>query len=127
MRTFRLSVMIFSVLAAAYGCVNTPPPATPTVPDSPPPPTPPTQINFDAGPQGNPATTADSGTSKSSDGGACVQQVMCVTGQHFDQTQCKCVANNPAASTDGGKVCAQVVMCMTNMHFDTTVCKCVKN
>lgn len=114
--------MVFSALAAVYGCVNTPPPATPTVPDSPPPPTPPTQINFDAGPQGgNPTSAGDSG------GSTCVQQVMCLTGQHFDQTQCKCLADNPAAGADGGRVCAQVVMCMTNMHFDTTVCKCVKN
>jgi len=126
MRTLRLSVLVFSALAAVYGCVNSPPPATPTVPDSTNPPPPPTQINIDAGPQGGNPAASDAGAARTGDGGACVQQVMCLTGQHFDQAQCKCVADN-AASTDGGKVCAQVVMCMTNMHFDTAVCKCVKN
>ncbi len=52
----------------------------------------------------------------------CVQNVLCVVGDHFDSTLCKCVPNAPA---DAGTRCVQNVLCVIGDHFDTTLCKCV--
>ena len=46
---------------------------------------------------------------------ACVQTELCIQGDHFDTTLCKCVP------------CVDTVMCIQGDRFDTTVCGCVPN
>ncbi len=50
----------------------------------------------------------------------CVQNVLCVVGDHFDSSLCKCV---PDTTVDAG--CVQKVLCVMGDHFDRTLCKCV--
>jgi hypothetical protein len=53
-------------------------------------------------------------------GPACVDNVLCIRGDHFDTTLCKCVPD-----VDAGPVCIDNVLCIRGDHFDTTLCKCV--
>jgi len=70
------------------------------------------------GPSVNPGSTG--GTSGTGGSGTCVDNVLCIRGDHFDTTLCKCVPD-----VDAGPVCIDNVLCIRGDHFDTTLCKCV--
>jgi hypothetical protein len=57
---------------------------------------------------------------------ACVQTQLCIVGDHFDNTLCKCVPNLDAAPSDAGR-CIDNVLCIQGDHFDTSLCRCVPN
>ncbi|HEY5961712.1 MAG TPA: hypothetical protein VIV60_34370 [Polyangiaceae bacterium] len=50
----------------------------------------------------------------------CIQNVLCLTGNHFDRDLCKCVPD-----ADAGSTCVQNVLCIRGDHFDRDLCKCV--
>jgi hypothetical protein len=50
-----------------------------------------------------------------SDGGACVDNVLCNINDHWDPKLCQCVPN----------VCVDNVLCVKGTHWSTTECKCV--
>lgn len=57
---------------------------------------------------------------------ACVQTELCIVGDHFDTTLCKCVPNQDAGSvTPADAACIDNVLCIKGDHFDTSLCKCV--
>lgn len=58
-------------------------------------------------------------------GASCVQNVLCIIGDHFDRVLCRCVPN--AAPTDAGTGCVQRVLCIQGDRFDPVQCKCVPN
>jgi len=61
---------------------------------------------------------------------ACVQTELCIQGDHFDTTVCKCVPIHDAGvvpPVDTKPACVDTVMCIQGDHFDTTVCGCVPN
>jgi hypothetical protein len=68
---------------------------------------------------GSPEPALDGGATPD---GVCVQTELCVVGDHFDRTLCKCVPN-----TDGAvdAACVQTQLCIRGDHFDRTLCKCV--
>jgi hypothetical protein len=73
------------------------------------------------GPSVNPGSTGGtSGTGGTGGTGTCVDNVLCIRGDHFDTTLCKCVPD-----ADAGPVCIDNVLCIRGDHFDTTLCKCV--
>ena len=73
------------------------------------------------GPSVNPGSTGGtSGTGGTGVTGTCVENVLCIRGDHFDTTLCKCVPD-----ADAGPVCVDNVLCIRGDHFDTTLCKCV--
>jgi len=57
----------------------------------------------------------------------CVDTVLCVIGDHFDPTLCKCVPDADAATPPpaDAHVCVDNVLCIIGDHFDSTLCKCV--
>jgi len=80
---------------------------------------------------GHPQPGVDAGSPKPApDGGAmldgaCVQTELCVVGDSFDTTLCKCVPNVDATSVDAA--CIDNVLCVAGDHFDRTLCKCLPN
>ena len=80
---------------------------------------------------GHPQPGVDAGSPKPApDGGAtldgaCVQTELCVVGDSFDTTLCKCVPNVDAGSVDAA--CIDNVLCVAGDHFDRTLCKCLPN
>ena len=52
-----------------------------------------------------------------SDGGTCVDNVLCIETDHWDPKLCKCVPN----------VCVDNVLCVRGSHWSATECKCVPN
>ena len=61
---------------------------------------------------------------------ACVQAELCIQGDHFDKSLCKCVPNQDAGTVppvDTKPACVDNVLCIQGDHFDTTVCGCVPN
>jgi hypothetical protein len=67
--------------------------------------------NSDAGVSGR--LPADAGMR--SDGGTCVDNVLCIKTDHWDPKLCKCVTN----------VCVDNVLCVRGSHWSATECKCV--
>jgi hypothetical protein len=62
--------------------------------------------------------------------GPCVDNVLCVAGDHWDSTACKCVPNATdagAGDAGGGGPCVETVLCIVGDHWDSTLCKCVPN
>ena len=66
--------------------------------------------NGDAGIQRRPP--ADAGVP--SDGGTCVDNVLCIKTDHWDPKLCRCVPN----------VCVDNVLCVRGSHWNATACKC---
>ena len=59
---------------------------------------------------------------------ACVQTELCIQGDHFDSTLCKCVPSEDAGTVPDAKpTCVDNVLCIQGDHFDTTLCKCIPN
>jgi hypothetical protein len=59
----------------------------------------------------------------------CVETVLCIMGDHFDDKLCKCVPNQDGAVSppvDAG-TCVETVLCIMGDHFDNKLCKCVPN
>jgi hypothetical protein len=57
---------------------------------------------------------------------ACVQTDLCIRGDHFDTTLCKCVPDQDAGTVfDTNPACIDAVLCILGDHFDATLCKCV--
>ena len=57
---------------------------------------------------------------------ACIDAVLCILGDHFDATLCKCVPDREAGTVnDTNPVCIDTVLCIRGDHFDATLCKCV--
>ncbi len=69
---------------------------------------------------GSPEAAPDGGATLD---GACVQTELCVVGDSFNTTLCKCVPNSDAAAIDAA--CVQTQLCIRGDHFDHTLCKCV--
>ena len=62
---------------------------------------------------------------------ACVDNVLCILGDHWDPAQCKCVpdadaeAEVDAGATPDARVCLDNVSCIGGDHWDPAQCKCV--
>ena len=82
-------------------------------------------------------------SAQTSSGSACVDNVLCIQGSHWDSTQCKCVSSSTTAAggmtsmgdttsmggtsakTTTGSACVDNVLCIQGSHWDNTQCKCV--
>lgn len=72
---------------------------------------------------------------RESDGSACIDNILCIRGDHFDPVACKCVpdedaspppdADTPQEAGSDGHVCIDNVLCIRGDHFDPVACKCV--
>jgi hypothetical protein len=56
-------------------------------------------------------------------GHACVDNLLCIRGDHWDSTLCKCVPDAPGG-VDAAKACIDNVLCIRGDHWDSTLCKC---
>ncbi len=50
--------------------------------------------------------------------GACVDNVLCIQGTHWDSTACRCVPD---------RTCVDNVLCVRGSHWDPAACRCVPN
>jgi len=59
---------------------------------------------------------------------ACIDNVLCIRGDHFDPALCRCVPDLDAAVDLGPRVdaaCVETVLCVRGDHFDPALCRCV--
>jgi hypothetical protein len=55
---------------------------------------------------------------------ACIDNVLCIMGDHFDPVLCKCVPDVEAGAGPDA-ACIDNVLCIMGDHFDPVLCKCV--
>jgi hypothetical protein len=77
----------------------------------------------------------DASPPRESDGSVCIDNVLCIRGDHFDPVACKCVPDEDASSppdaetsqeaASDGRVCVDNVLCILGDHWDPVACKCV--
>lgn len=60
--------------------------------------------------------------------GACVDNLLCIRGDHFDPTLCRCVPDSDGAVDGPAQVdgaCVDNLLCIRGDHFDPALCRCV--
>ena len=72
-----------------------------------------------------PVSGSDAGEAGVPVADACVENVLCVRGDHWDPTLCRCVPNADAGVDAGADACVDIALCIRGDHWDPALCRCV--